>query len=188
MCNVWPLASPPHCAIICSLHFPSPWGVHHQPYNWSVPSPPSALQLYTTVPSVCTKPPHPSPFEHLHLCSSSLLQLYTTVPPVCSKLPHPSPFKHLHLWFCSGKLYHLLENDLNMQTFLFIDSVLLDVLWGEISSKINWLLDILLAALPRTWLRVCAPSSANIVDIHSCNSNPINCNSPATALSAKDLR
>ena len=30
MCNVWPLASP-HCAIICSLHFPSPWGAPHRP-------------------------------------------------------------------------------------------------------------------------------------------------------------
>ena len=30
MCNVWPLP-PPHCAIICSLHFPSPWGAPHRP-------------------------------------------------------------------------------------------------------------------------------------------------------------
>lgn len=157
MCNVWPLASPPHCAIICSLHFPSPWGGHHQPYNW--------VQLY-----------------------------------LCTKLPHPSPFKHLHLWFCSGKLYHLLENDLNMQKlslywFRIVGCIVGQNIqqnkltfgrFGSFAKLIDFWTFCWQPCL--TWLRVCAPSSANIVDIHSCSSNPINCNSPATALSAKDLR
>ena len=145
MSGLWPL-SPPHCAIICSLHFPPPWGGHHQPYNCTT----------STSTSFCTT-------------STSLYQCSRLV--VCTKQPHPSPSKHLQLSGSDrqGNCIIFLGVILTCRTFFILIQYYKRPVttWSNfLSSKIYRLLDIFWhPSINR--LRFCALSSSNIVDIHS---------------------